>query len=275
MVPRKTSTLVSVSITLLFAFSAQASSPDYYTVHDQNPQVSSDHSIDPLEAFTEAVEAARRAVNLNLMNWDHHQQTLEDPSVPYNRKDHYGTWVRDPADGTCHNTRARVLIRDSASQVSYSSNGCTVRGGEWHDPYSNHDFSDASDLQIDHVVPLKNSYISGAWKWDGAKRCLYANYMQNDYHLLAVNGSENMRKGDRTPEGFMPSDTSFACDYLTIWLKIKMIWNLALTPSEADAITHLVQQNHCDSSLLVMNQQELRKQRQAIVDNMGLCSAKK
>jgi hypothetical protein len=271
-VPRKTSLLVFAQIVFVLSIS-KAASPDYYTVHDATKPTPQEEFLDPMEALSDAAEATARAVaSLDLMVWDHHRETLKDPSVPYNRKDQYGTWVRDPRDGTCYNTRAKVLIRASTVPVSFSgAKGCTVRSGDWYDPYSDRHFTDAADLQIDHVVPLKNSYISGGWQWDAKKRCLYANFFSNDYHLMAVNGPDNMKKGDRTPEGFMPPNRAYACEYLANWLKIKLIWNLALTPSEAEAISRLKQQNHCDAGTLSIPMQDLSQQRREILANMNLC----
>ncbi|MGZ3747100.1 MAG: HNH endonuclease family protein [Pseudobdellovibrionaceae bacterium] len=266
--------IIFAHLIFLISFSAQASWPDYYTVEESESLRShhSDPSLNPMEALNGLAEEARaKILDFNLLSWTHHNEELADPEVPYDRKSQYGTWVRDPREKNCYNTRARVLIRSSEIPVSFSTNGCTVVSGQWHDPYSDSEFTQASDLQIDHVVPLKNSYVSGAWKWDGAKRCLYGNFMSNEFHLLAVNGHDNMKKGDRTPEEFMPPNEAYACTYLTIWLKIKLIWNLAMTPSEAQAISQLVKQNNCDESLLVMTSEDLNHQRESILENMTLC----
>jgi hypothetical protein len=241
--------LVLIHFALLLSVSVQAYAPDYYTVS----------------------EKATASGEVNLLNWSHHNEELPDPDQAYNRKKHYGTWVRERNDGTCFNTRAKVLIQSSEVPVTFANHGCAVTHGQWQDPYSNRQYTDASDIQIDHVVPLKNSYVSGGWKWDAKKRCLYANFRGNDYHLLAVNGPDNMKKGDRTPEKFMPPNKAYSCKYLSIWLKIKLIWNLAMIPSEAQAITALAQQNHCDAQTLSMPVQELNEQRQSIVKNANLC----
>lgn len=272
MAHRMTKQLVLIHLVFFVSVAAQALAPEYYTVSDQKPPIQG-ASLDPVEAFSEIVKQARKASTLNLMSWLHHQEELRDPDVRYNRKNHYGTWVRDPNDGTCYNTRAKVLIRSSEVPVTLAAHGCAVVGGRWQDPYSNRQYTQASDIQIDHVVPLKNSYVSGGWRWDAQKRCLYANFLGNEYHLMAVNGPDNMRKGDRTPEKFMPPNNAYACEYLSIWLKIKLIWNLAMIPSEAQAISQLVMQNHCDSALMSMASQELSQQRQRILENMGLCRA--
>lgn len=252
---------------------AARSFPDeYYTVSD-NAVEPSEPPLDPVEILEEMAEQARTFFILDLMSWVHHQERLDPPQVPYNRKFHYGSWVLDPRDGTCLNTRAKVLIRSSEIPVRMNSRGCAVVTGRWRDPYSNRYFEEARDLQIDHVVPLKNSYISGAWKWESDKRCLYANFLGNMFHLLAVNGPDNMRKGDRTPEGFMPPNPAYACEYLVNWLKIKLIWKLAMVPSEAQAISELVNENHCDPEILSMSFQELNHQRNQILENRELCSA--
>jgi uncharacterized protein DUF1524 len=282
MVPRKTSLLVFTQIIFTLSIS-KAASPDYFTVHDVSQprlqsQLQEESSLDPAAALSELADVTVKnmATSLDLMAWDHHLQTLEDPTIPYSRKDQYGSWIHDPRDSDCYNTRAKVLIRASSVPVSFSgAKGCTVKGGQWQDPYTDRSYTDTANLQIDHVVPLKNSYISGAWQWDGKKRCLYANFLSNDFHLLAVDGGENMKKGDRTPEGYMPPSKGFACEYLAIWLKIKLIWNLALTPSEATAISRLSQENHCDAGVLSMANKDLSQQRQAILANMDLCAGRK
>jgi hypothetical protein len=254
----------------LFSFSTLAYSPDYYTVRETTSSFT-ENSFNPFDTFEELSVQATAQI-LNLLNWQHHAQALEDPRVPYDRLAQYGTWVKDPRDGTCYDTRAKVLIRQSEVPVRFNSRGCSVISGKWLDPYSDRIYTQASDLQIDHVVPLKNSYISGAWKWDSQKRCLYANFLQNDFHLLAVNGNDNMKKGDRSPEEFMPDNATFSCEYLSSWLKIKLIWNLAMTPSEALGIEQLAKENHCDASDMSFKVKDLRAQRQSILTNMELCS---
>lgn len=58
--------------------------------------------------------------------------------------------------GTC-NTREVVLKRDGTSVVQDSS--CAAVSGRWFSPYDGATWTAASDLDIDHVVPLSN-----AWK---------------------------------------------------------------------------------------------------------------
>jgi hypothetical protein len=257
---------------LLVSFSVLAASPDYYTVReDTTARSKAVASLDPFEVFSEAAVQTAAQV-LDLLTWQHHQQTLKDPATPYNRLQQYGTWVVDHSTGTCYNTRARVLIRQSEIPVRFKgSGGCVVDSGKWLDPYTDSYFTNANDLDIDHVVPLKNSYDSGAWQWDQKKRCTYANFMANDYHLLAVRKEDNRMKGDGGPDKFMPANSAYACDYLSHWLKIKLIWNLAMVPGEAEGIERLAQQNHCDAKVLSITMQELRGQRQSILAIANIC----
>ncbi|MEK2646051.1 HNH endonuclease family protein [Bdellovibrio sp. BCCA] len=207
----------------------------------------------------------------SLIDFDYHHEKYGDVNEPYNRQKHFGTWVNDRRDNTCYNTRAKVLIRDSSIPVDFRTNGCTVSSGKWSDPYGGRDYTSAGDMQIDHFVPLKNAYISGAYKWNGQKRCLYANFLGNDFHLLAVYGKENTSKSDKTPEGYMPPNTAYQCQYIAQWLKVKLIWSLGLTPPEKETVLELLRTNHCDLNKMTYSVQELDQQRRFIADNMNLC----
>ncbi|WII73658.1 HNH endonuclease family protein [Bdellovibrio sp. 22V] len=249
---------------------------EFYTVKEKSVSFSDHVSLNPLDTaqkwWSESDEFAElRATVFNLLDFEHHAEKYGDVNEPYNRQKHFGGWINDRRDDTCLNTRGKVLVRDSSVDVTMNTNGCSVRAGRWDDPYSGREYTQAADIQIDHYVALKNAYISGAYKWDRAKRCLYANYLGNNFHLLAVYGKENNSKSDKTPEGWMPSNKSYHCQYLAQWLKVKMIWSLGLTPPEKDAVVELVQQNHCDLSQMKYSAQELDEQRRFIADNKDLC----
>lgn len=278
----KTSLLVLLLVGVLssthaFARDGQerAKYDEFYTVREPVSRSSAEESsFATLDLFWDQVDEAIALGSriYSLLNFDHHQETYGDVLEPYNRVKHFGTWISptDP-EGRCYNTRAQVLERDSLTPVSMSSSGCTVARGTWDDPYTNRTYTQARDLQIDHFVPLKNAYISGADKWGWKRRCLYANYMGNDFHLMPVFGKENMKKSDRTPERYMPPNKGFQCQYLAYWLKIKVIWSLGLTPPEKKAIEDLAKVNHCDTMDFKFTQNELQKQRRFIADNKDLC----
>ena len=70
-------------------------------------------------------------------------------------------------------------------------------------PYDGANWTAASDLDIDHVVPLKNAWISGAWAWTSSKRESFANDLA-DPQLIAVTDNVNQAKGDKSPDAWKP-----------------------------------------------------------------------
>jgi hypothetical protein len=253
-----------------------ANSSEYYTIHESD----TNHIIDSTELAPQemmswqAFAAQMQSFALNLLRWTLHAEPPKPPTEAYNRKMHFGRWINDRTDDTCFNTRAKVLIRDADGTVHFKeTNHCIVNDGTWNDPYTGEVMHEVRDIQIDHVVPLKDAYMSGAWEWNYQMRCLYANYLGNNFHLLSVNGIENMKKGDSAPDHYMPPNQAFRCQYLEDWLKIKLIWQLKMTPSEVRMIRQTVRENHCDTRRFSLSEKELRAQRKFINDHINLCSA--
>lgn len=152
----------------------------------------------------------------------------------YNRLETFGAWSVLP--GKSCNTRVEVLRRDSKVAVTPEDGDarpCTPRLiGSWADPYTDQVFTDGHDMDIDHLVPLKHAFISGAWKWASQKKKDYANDMSNTEHLIAVESSVNRSKGDSPPQLWMPPNLKFHCAYLTRWLSIKFRWGLTIDDAE-------------------------------------------
>lgn len=145
----------------------------------------------------------------------------------YNRKD-WPHWV--DADSDCQDTRAEILIRDSRTPVKFKRNkGCNVSWGEWLDPYTSQVFTKASDLDIDHVVPLAHAHKTGAANWTREQKRAFANDFEN---LLAVEDNSNQAKGAKSPIEWMPDNKAFHCEYLKKWDKVKVKYNLYITARE-------------------------------------------
>ena len=193
---------------------------------------------------------------------------LDAKTPGYNRRDQFGGWIT--ADG-CVDTRAEVLIRsaDPSEPLKYKdARECVVVKGLWHDPYAGDDYKLAKAMQIDHVVPLKHVYLTGASQWAPEKRCFYANFTHNDFHLLAVAGHENMAKADKSPEFYLPPMDSFQCEYVADWMKVKTIWQLISTSEEVAAIENVVRTHHCSIAKLQMTDSQLAQEREAIVSSV-------
>jgi hypothetical protein len=119
----------------------------------------------------------------------------------------YRDWIR--VEGTCRDVRAVVLIRDAEpGTVFFTDPGeCRVGGGVWRDPYTGQTFSDPREIDIDHMVPLKNAHESGGWAGDPDRRRQSANNLTYRRHLLAVSGHANSAKGARSPDQWKPANT--------------------------------------------------------------------
>ncbi len=191
---------------------------------------------------------------------------------PYQRKHHFGGWAKNRKLGDCYNTRAKVLIRDSLKPVIFKKeNPCSVIAGSWVDPYAGAEFTDAQDIQIDHMVPLKEAYIAGAYKWTFKERCLYGNYLGYKRHLIAVDGEENNQKSDQTPIDYIPPKKDYLCTYAKDWLTVKALWGLTFTKEEKDYLNQIVKENNCDTSQFAITEKELQMQYDFFENNLKLC----
>jgi hypothetical protein len=151
-------------------------------------------------------------------------------------RDAFGSGWRD-ADGDCQDTRAEVLIEESEVDVSFTTaDECRVRDGLWRSPWSGVENTEATLVQVDHMVPLANAWRSGAWAWSRAERVTFANELSDPDHLVALPRSENASKSDRGPEEWTPRDPDTYCAYALAWNRIKADWDLSATQEEWDAL---------------------------------------
>lgn len=155
-------------------------------------------------------------------------------------------WVDTDHDGC--NQRDDVLLRDAVpGTTTVAQQGACdhdVLAGTWHDPYTGRTltFTDLKDLrqaeaiQIDHVVPLAEAWVSGARRWGRDRREAFA----NDLHeLLAVDGPTNMSKGDDDPAAWRPRE-GYQCAYARRWIAVKVRYRLAVDASEKSALEQML-----------------------------------
>ena len=74
---------------------------------------------------------------------------------------------------------------------------------------------------------------------------MYANYLGDPNHLIAVTARANRSKGARGPEEWKPPDPSYQCQYAVDWVTIKYQWDLAATPEEFAALDEML--DTCDT----------------------------
>ena len=105
--------------------------------------------------------------------------------------------------------------------------------GTLHDPYTGSTLrltaSTMRTAQIDHVVPLGDSWQKGAQQWSATKRVRFAN---DPLNLLVTTGSVNERKGDGDAATWLPPNKSFRCAYVARQVTVKAKYGLWVTPAE-------------------------------------------
>ncbi|MEU9338674.1 HNH endonuclease family protein [Streptomyces sp. NPDC048290] len=148
----------------------------------------------------------------------------------YNR-DLFPHWITQ--SGTC-NTRETVLKRDGSNVVTDSA--CAATSGSWYSPYDGATWSAASDVDIDHLVPLAEAWDSGAGSWTTARRQSFANDLTRP-QLIAVTDNVNQAKGDQDPATWMPSRTAYRCTYVRAWVQVKYYYGLSVDTAEKSALT--------------------------------------
>jgi hypothetical protein len=145
------------------------------------------------------------------------------PTYDYDRRD-WRHWVDE--DGDCQDTRQEVLIASSSTEVVYAdSRGCRVQSGTWVDPYTGVTYTDPSELDIDHLVALKEAHDSGGSYWPDSRKQAFANDFGN---LIAVSASANRSKSNRDPLNWLPPNPESRCGFIAHWVEVKQAWALAM-----------------------------------------------
>ncbi|MDP9464425.1 MAG: HNH endonuclease [Actinomycetota bacterium] len=159
--------------------------------------------------------------------------------------EHRGGYARDlfavwsDLDGDGCDTRAEVLIGESLTPAQVDPSGCAVVAGDWLSSYDGLTLTSPGDVDIDHVVALKEAWDSGAWQWSVARRISYANDITDPRTLTAVSATSNREKGDRDPSNWLPQDSD-VCGFISEWVSVKARWSLSMDDSEFGRIRNLL-----------------------------------
>ncbi|KAH3760724.1 HNH endonuclease [Pelomyxa schiedti] len=147
-------------------------------------------------------------------------------------RDLFPHWIK--IDGTC-DTRETVMKRDGKNVVTDSA--CAATSGSWYSEYDGETWTLASDLDIDHVVPLAEAWDSGADTWTTAQRQNFANDLTRP-QLIAVTDNVNQSKGDQDPATWWPPRTSYKCTYARAWVQVKYYYGLSVDSAEKTALNN-------------------------------------
>lgn len=144
-------------------------------------------------------------------------------------------WI--DADSNGCDTRREVLLAEAVDPPSIGA-GCYLIGGRWVSLYDGIETTDPSTFDIDHVVALAEAWDSGASAWSLERRTRFANDLGVEWSLIAVSANSNRSKSDRDPTNWLPPMASARCEYLGMWLGVKVRWRLSIDAIERTSIDH-------------------------------------
>ncbi|MFJ6722334.1 HNH endonuclease family protein [Streptomyces sp. NPDC091259] len=94
----------------------------------------------------------------------------------------------------------------------------------------------ASALDVDHLVPLAETWDSGASGWTAKRREGYANDLGTPTSLIAVTAKSNRAKADKDLAESLPPSTTYQCSYVVSWVETKLRRGLAADDREREAL---------------------------------------
>ena len=160
--------------------------------------------------------------------------------IPDYSRSQWKHWADE--DGDCQDARQEVLIAESLVEVAFeSAKMCRVENGRWYGAFTGIYVELPGDLDVDHLVPLKNAHLSGGWRWEPSRKAEYANYLDDADHLIAVTARANRSKGAKGPEEWRPPDEGYWCEYAVNWTEVKAQWGLTMTREESRAVLEMLE----------------------------------
>jgi hypothetical protein len=157
-----------------------------------------------------------------------------DGSMDGYDRDKFPHW--HAVDGAC-NTREVVLRRDGDG-VEVGAD-CAPTSGSWTSPYDGGTWTAASDVDIDHMVPLAVAWRSGAARWTAAEREAFANDLESP-QLWAVTDNVNQEKSDQTPDEWKPPLSAEWCEYARAYTHVKYRYELTVDAAERGALADML-----------------------------------
>ena len=110
--------------------------------------------------------------------------------------------------------------------------------GSWHDPYSDKIFTNANELDLDHIVPLKFAHGHGADKWSTEQKAQFANDLNN---LLLVQASLNRQKGAKGLDEWLPPNHQYRCEYISKFNAVMNNYGLSYIPAEKRIVNKMLE----------------------------------
>ena len=149
----------------------------------------------------------------------------------------FGDWADADGDGCA--VDEDVIIRDSLEPPVLTPT-CDAVTGRWYSPYDGATWLNRSEVEIDHVVSLKEAWDSGAHAWTPERRAAMFNDMTDRRTLRVVSATIDDTKMTNDPANWMPPLESDWCRYLADHIAIKVRWGLSMDQVEIDDIREVI-----------------------------------
>ena len=164
--------------------------------------------------------------------------TIEEPHLEYPDYDRSEWKHWKDLDGDCQDARQEALIAASEVAVTFKDDRkCKVEMGLWTDPYTGAVFTDPRNLDVDHIVALKDAFESGGFMWSTERKMEFANDPAN---LKPVSASANRSKGSRGPDEWLPPNPDHRCLYIEQWMGVKATYDLSMTSCERSMLEYMM-----------------------------------
>lgn len=115
---------------------------------------------------------------------------------------------------------------------------CKVVGGVLHDPYTGavvpFDAQTVSQLNGDHLIPLKRAWNLGAASWSPQRRASFANDI--DLEIVITTAAANNAKSDMGIGEWQPPNLAYRCEYAARYLSVTVAYQLPVTQRDHDVL---------------------------------------
>ena len=132
-------------------------------------------------------------------------------------------------DGTKVNRNDYAWKTSSYYNANDNTYTCPYTGTIINDLDDGKEDNDYGNLDYDHIVPLKSTYVRGAKDWTDKQKNEYA---YNQWVGVDVLNSANRSKSDKGPSEYLPDIN--VDDYCFTWLVICSKYNLVMTTDEVN-----------------------------------------
>lgn len=158
---------------------------------------------------------------------------VRDEHVEGYRRAHFG-FYKDVDHDNC-DTREEVYVAE-AMDLMMNTRNCNIQSGKWFSPFDGKSSTNRADLDVVHLVSLKETWESGAWEWTDPQRNAYLNDLAHPETLLVVTEASHTARKDEDPGQWVPSNDTYLCDYLKGWVYLKTLYKLSVDAGEREAI---------------------------------------